>query len=298
MRNKRMFSMDIIDTDKFLDMPISARLLYYDLGMRADDDGFVASPRRIMRTTGVHEDDLKILISKGYVHYFDSGIIVILDWKINNTIRNDRYVATKFYDEKQQLRLCKNNHYAITEDAATQLPAGSQEGTPDGEQPGIPLGNQEGIPNSSQTGTPDGSQVGIPKGSQNDAPVGYPIQHNTKQEKTITTEKVTPKTLLLSFGLSPDVVNELLQMKQVAALSASQVKLMYQYALKHASANPLGYFLALLKNKNFSQSFVPEKRHYNPNCPKCHGTGTYKQKVGNDNYTELVEMPCDCYQLI
>lgn len=93
MAAKRMFSIDVVDTDKFLDMPVSTQALYFHFGMRADDDGFVASPRKIVKIANCTNDDLKVLISKGYVIPFQSGVIVITDWKTNNFIRSDRYKA-------------------------------------------------------------------------------------------------------------------------------------------------------------------------------------------------------------
>ena len=91
MAERRMFAKTIIDSDAFLDMPISARLLYYDLSMRADDDGFVNSPKKIMRIVGASEDDLKVLITKKFIIPFDSGIVVIKHWKIHNYIAKDNY---------------------------------------------------------------------------------------------------------------------------------------------------------------------------------------------------------------
>ena len=87
MANKRMFSLDVIDTDKFLDMPASTQCLYFQLGMRADDDGFVSSPKKIVKIANCSEDDLRLLASKGYIIPFESGIIVITDWNVNNSIR-------------------------------------------------------------------------------------------------------------------------------------------------------------------------------------------------------------------
>jgi hypothetical protein len=104
MANRRMFSKNIVRTDKFLDMPQSSRLLYYDLGVDADDDGFV-SPKMIMRLTGSSDDDLKMLIAKGFVYQFEDGVIVILDWKVNNEIRQDRYNQTQYLDHKNRLTL-------------------------------------------------------------------------------------------------------------------------------------------------------------------------------------------------
>ena len=91
MALKRMFSLSVTDTDKFLDMSVSAQALYFHLGMHGDDDGFVSSPRKIARSVGCNDDDLRLLASKGYIIPFESGVIVIADWNINNTLKNDRY---------------------------------------------------------------------------------------------------------------------------------------------------------------------------------------------------------------
>ncbi|MBX4266583.1 phage replication initiation protein [Clostridium estertheticum] len=98
-----MFSLKIIDTDAFLDMPITSRLLYYDLSMRADDDGFVASPRKIQRMIGCSNDDLKLLMAKQFVIEFESGVCVIKHWKIHNYIAKDRYTPTFYKSEMAQL---------------------------------------------------------------------------------------------------------------------------------------------------------------------------------------------------
>lgn len=115
MANKRMFSMDIVDSDLFLDMPLSSQCLYFHLSMRADDDGFVNSPKKIIKIIGANEDDLKILITKGFVIAFQRGIIVITHWKINNYIRKDRYKETFYIEEKEQLFLTQNGSYEINE---------------------------------------------------------------------------------------------------------------------------------------------------------------------------------------
>jgi len=126
-----MFAKTIIESDLFLDMPISARLLYYDMGMRGDDDGFVNSPKRIMRVTGAHDDDLKVLIAKGFVIPFESGVIVITHWKSHNYIRNDRYKPTQYTEEKNLLIEDSNGHYLLT----SGIPPDNQpttKGLPDG----------------------------------------------------------------------------------------------------------------------------------------------------------------------
>lgn len=125
MADKRMFAKTIVDSDNFLDMPISARLLYYDLGMRADDDGFVNSPKKIMRVIGASMDDMNILIARKFIIPFESGIVVIRHWRINNYLRKDRYTETTYTDEKSTLAMDNNKQY-LSEDEANQL--------------GIPLG--------------------------------------------------------------------------------------------------------------------------------------------------------------
>lgn len=114
MASRRMFSLQVIDTDKFIEMSISARLLYYELGMRADDDGFISSPLKIIRSVGCSTDDLKLLIAKGYVISFDSGIIVIRHWKMNNYIQADRYKRTIYQDEAKTLDLTDNVYNSDT----------------------------------------------------------------------------------------------------------------------------------------------------------------------------------------
>lgn len=106
-----MFAKTIIDSDAFLDMPMSARLLYYDLSMRADDDGFNNAPKKIMRTIGATTDDMNILIARKFVIPFESGVVVIKHWKIHNYIAKDRYKETKYKEEKSRLSLDENNAY-------------------------------------------------------------------------------------------------------------------------------------------------------------------------------------------
>ena len=115
MAERRMFAKTIIDSDAFLDMPTSARLLYYDLSMRADDDGFINSPKKIIRMTGASDDDLKVLIAKKFVIPFENGIVVIKHWKIHNYIAKDRYTETKYKEEKAMLQLDENNAYTLSE---------------------------------------------------------------------------------------------------------------------------------------------------------------------------------------
>ena len=115
MAQRRMFSLQISDTDAFLDMSLSAQALYFHLGLRADDDGFVSNPKKIMRMLGSQEDDLKVLVAKRFILPFDSGICVIKHWKINNYIQKDRYTPTKYSEEFETLALKENGGYTEKE---------------------------------------------------------------------------------------------------------------------------------------------------------------------------------------
>ena len=111
MAERRMFAKTIVDSDMFIDMPMSARLLYYDLAMRADDDGFVNSPKKIMRFVGASMDDMNVLIAKQFIIPFESGVVVIKHWKIHNYIQKDRYKATSYQAEKESLTLKNGTYY-------------------------------------------------------------------------------------------------------------------------------------------------------------------------------------------
>ena len=111
MAHKRMFSLSVVDTDAFLEMPPTAQNLYFHLGMRADDDGFVGNPKKIYKMLGSGDDDLRILIGKRFVLMFESGVIVIKHWLTNNYIRQNRYNETTYIEEKSSLSLKPNRIY-------------------------------------------------------------------------------------------------------------------------------------------------------------------------------------------
>lgn len=120
MAEKRMFSIRIIDSDAFLNMPIPAQLLYFHFGMRADDDGFINNPKKIMRVLSLNEEDKKsleqgfdYLISKKFIIMFDSGVIVIKHWLVNNYLRSDRKKSTTYIKELSQLKVKQNNSYVL-----------------------------------------------------------------------------------------------------------------------------------------------------------------------------------------
>lgn len=113
MADKRMFSSKIIDSDAFIEMSPMARLLYFNLSLHADDDGFTNSARREMKIVGAQDSDLNELVDKRFVIRFDSGVVAIKHWRINNTIRSDRYKATTYTDEKSLLTIEPNGAYTI-----------------------------------------------------------------------------------------------------------------------------------------------------------------------------------------
>lgn len=123
MAEKRMFTKSIVLSDDFLDMPMSARCLYFTLGMLADDDGFINSPKAIMRQCVASLDDMRILIAKKYLLEFDTGVIVITHWRLNNCLRSDRYKQTSCISELEQIATDKSGAY-FKIDEAESLPDG------------------------------------------------------------------------------------------------------------------------------------------------------------------------------
>ena len=121
MAERRMFAKRIIDSDAFLDMPLSTQSLYFHLSMRADDEGFINNPKRIQRMIGASDDDCKLLIAKGFILVFETGVIVIKHWKIHNYIQKDRFKPTICLEEKKEIvteedgtyTQCTRNGYAL-----------------------------------------------------------------------------------------------------------------------------------------------------------------------------------------
>ena len=113
-----MFAKTIIDSDAFLDMPLSAQALYFHLSMRADDDGFINNPKKIQRMVGASDDDCKLLVMKRFIIAFESGVIVIKHWRIHNYIQKDRYIPTIYKDEKALLLVKDNKAYTEVKKAS------------------------------------------------------------------------------------------------------------------------------------------------------------------------------------
>ena len=111
-----MFAKTIIDSDAFLDMPLSTQALYFHLSMRADDDGFINNAKKIQRMIGASDDDLRVLLAKKFLIPFESGIVVIKHWKIHNYIQSDRYKETVYLEEKGQLKIKGNRAYSLKDE--------------------------------------------------------------------------------------------------------------------------------------------------------------------------------------
>lgn len=147
MAERRMFAKTIIDSDAFIDMPLSTQALYFHLSMRADDDGFINNPKRIQRMIGCADDDLKVLMAKRFLLPFDSGVVVIKHWKIHNYIRSDRYKPSIYEAERALLRVKENGAYtdSLTDGMPLGIPNGYQMDTQDRKEEGE---DKEGKDNS------------------------------------------------------------------------------------------------------------------------------------------------------
>jgi len=124
MAERRMFAKSIVLSDAFLDMPLSSRCLYFTLGMLADDDGFVGNPKSIMRQCGASLDDMNVLLSKRYILAFESGVIVIKHWRMNNYLRDDRHKSTTYIEELSTLTIDEKGSY--TEKNRVGIPLANQ----------------------------------------------------------------------------------------------------------------------------------------------------------------------------
>jgi hypothetical protein len=128
-----MFTKKITDSDPFTEMPLSAQALYFHLNMNADDDGFLNNPKKIQRSIGASENDLKLLIAKRFILIFEKGIIVIKHWRMHNLLRKDRYTETQYLEEKDTLMLQKDGSYTEKQHelpmATTWQPSGNQVAT-------------------------------------------------------------------------------------------------------------------------------------------------------------------------
>ena len=127
MAERRMFAKTIVDSDPFLDMPLSTQALYFHLSMRADDDGFINNAKKIQRMIGASDDDLRMLAAKRFIIPFESGIVVIKHWKIHNYIRGDRKKDTVYPEEMALLMEKENGAYSLKAEEPVLIEAPSEE---------------------------------------------------------------------------------------------------------------------------------------------------------------------------
>ena len=154
MAQRRMFSQKVTETDKFLDMGLTAQSLYFHLGMNADDDGFVGNPKSIKRMIGASEDDLKALVEKDYLIVFDDGVVVIKDWLVSNYVKKDRYTPTIYTDDMKLIGLDKNKRYQFVSDLEPEQNQVGTEMSPECIQDGDKM-----EPNCIQNGSKNEKQI-------------------------------------------------------------------------------------------------------------------------------------------
>lgn len=127
MAQRRMFSKEITTSDTFVDMPMSSQLLYFHLGMEADDEGFIGNAKMLSRAYGANSDDLSLLKAKGFIIMFENGVSVVKDWNLNNKIRKDRIKPTIYRSEKSLLNVDIDGAYYLGNQMSTNVqPIGNQ----------------------------------------------------------------------------------------------------------------------------------------------------------------------------
>ena len=130
MAQRRMFSLKITDTDAFCEMPLSAQALYFHIGQRADDDGLYSGVKGLMAKVHASADDLNILIAKGFVIDRGDSIYLVKHWRINNYLRNDRYVPSEYQDKLKGVYLKTNGSYTLDENQGKPLLQSNNVGIP------------------------------------------------------------------------------------------------------------------------------------------------------------------------
>ena len=180
MAKRRMFSIEIVETDRFTDLPQSAQCLYFHLAMTADDDGFVASARRIVKNIGASQDDLQLLIDGGFLIDFpEVSVYVIADFLQQNEIRRDRYHPTIYLEQKRQLTLTENRKY-VRQDCAVRPQANKKTTGNCHQDTNQPTTNRQPDDNHLVTNRqPDGNQL-----TPSRQPDGPPVQSNSGEGST------------------------------------------------------------------------------------------------------------------
>lgn len=129
MANRRMFSKTVTETDSFYSLSAKAQSLYFHLAMNADDDGCVSSP---VRSCGADGKTLRVLEQNGYIFRFESGLVVVADWYVHNSLRKDRYTKSVYQEELSRLVKDESGRYFLAELVAKRLSDGVSTGCQDG----------------------------------------------------------------------------------------------------------------------------------------------------------------------
>lgn len=174
MRGKASFSERIVCSNEFLEMSSGAQLLYYTLGMHADDDGFVGSPKPIMRIISATETELSELVSKKYIISFDDGVLAIRHWFVNNRIRKDTYIPSVHQDKKRVILAAgKSKEYMDPQD--NLLPVNGADKVENEVSKEVPPRKKVSpplmVPSSSPPTTPVSLSPYNPPASQKDTPL-------------------------------------------------------------------------------------------------------------------------------
>ena len=247
MAGKRMFSVKIVDTDAFTEMPNDSQLLYFRLCLAADDDGFVSNPRKVMRSFGISEDSMKILIAKKFVlvlKYNESAILLIKHWRMHNTIRKDRYEPSPYHELLQYIFLDQNKAYSLTpgEGKVPALP--SHSGVGSGYDSGYDDENQidpDLYPNGCQNGNQSGNQTVTetdPNGFQNGSTDKVRLEESRLEEISKDTELKDSNSQSIGKGDCKGKNLDLLD--RCAKLYHSQQKLGYDLEGAYKFAQVLG----------------------------------------------------------
>lgn len=211
MAERRMFAMTIIDSDAFLDMPLSAQALYFHLCMRADDDGFLNNPKKIQRVIGASEKDLEQLVEKRFLISFTTGVVVIKHWRMHNYIKKDRYKPTVYTAEMQHLTIKENNAYTeIQQPVSTLEPECIQSGTGLDSQVRVRVRLGKDRVNTNTCSELPQKSESVEAEEQPSSPVYCTIITNRKEEYPITEDMVE---LWQESFPAVDVKQQLLSMK-------------------------------------------------------------------------------------
>lgn len=197
-----MFAKTIIDSDAFLDMPLTTQALYFHLSMRADDEGFINNPKKIMRMIGASDDEFRLLQAKSFIIPFESGVCVIKHWRIHNYLRNDRFKPTVYVEEKAKLSVKDNRAYTLNPGSAN-------------------LGIPTGIPNDDQCET----QYRLGKVSIVEDSIEEYREDDFQEEEPPDDERPAPPHIYAPYEQIKNLYNEIcISLSKCTAMSEARKK--------------------------------------------------------------------------